>query len=357
MRARPSIAALSMIALAMIVSVLAAPEARSAPAARSTAASTAAGPANRTLYVSAASPRCSDAGTGSRTVPFCSIQAAANVATSGQTVDIEQSARRRLPFTQPVMFTRSGTPAEPIVFKGISAGSAGLPDIKSKPGVTPVTFRDVHDVTIESLGITYGGNADGVDVKGSSNITLTSVTLASSGPAAEKLAAEKLAAGKLAAGEPAAGEPAPVRIDGQSSAVTLSRVAFDAGTIWGHQGAGASESFRLGGRPAMSPVIGPVQRQESIRPASASRAMGPTIPPFGIVIFSPPTGAWCQPVHCWGAPFTYTVDWGDGTPAIPVTPDVWISHSYKSTGIYLVTVTAKGSDGTQQSGFTMAYAW
>src|SRR5215472_11040670 len=98
MCARPRIAALSMIALATIASVLAAPQARSAEA-RTTAATAGTG---RTLYVNGASARCSDAGAGNRAVPFCTIQAAANVARPGQVVEIEQSARKRLPFTRPV---------------------------------------------------------------------------------------------------------------------------------------------------------------------------------------------------------------------------------------------------------------
>jgi hypothetical protein len=252
----------------------------------------------------------------------------------GQTVEIGQWAQKRLPFTAftaPVTFTRSGTPAEPIIFKGMAAGPDGVPELKPSLGITSLTFRDVHDITVESLGISYGGNANGVDVKGSSDITLDGISLAGSGPAGA--------------------QSAPVRIDDRSSAVTLSRVAFRAASIGGQWDDGVAESFRLGGPP----VTGLAQRKDGIRSADASPGMGMTPQPFGFEIFPAPSGAWCQPVHCWGAPFTYTVDYGDGTPALAVTAGHWISHSYKSDGVYLVSLTVTGSDGSQQTFFTMAY--
>jgi PKD domain len=358
MRARPRIAALSMIALATIASVLAAPQARSAEPstravsateARATEARVAAATAGsgRTLYVNAASPRCSDAGAGSRAAPFCAIQAAANAAKPGQVVEIEQSARKRLPFTRSVTFTRSGTPAEPIVFKGMAAGPDGLPVLESKPGVTPVTFRHVHDITIESLAISYGGNVNGVDVNESSDITLNSVILANADRAGK------------------ASKSAPFRIDDRSSAITLSRVVFHLGNIpagstragdtRGQRGAALSESFRLGEPPAGPADIGPAQRQAGIRP-SPPRAMN-SPPPFGVFLLSPPIGAWCKPVNCWGAPFTYTINWGDGTPTVMVPANTWATHSYKSSGIYLVMITVTDSDGAQQSFVSMAFEW
>ena len=45
------------------------------------------------LYVDAASSACNDLGSGTQAVPFCTIQAAANVVNPGQTVYIEGALR------------------------------------------------------------------------------------------------------------------------------------------------------------------------------------------------------------------------------------------------------------------------
>jgi len=168
-----------------------------------------------TLYVyNVRGAGCSDSGPGTQAVPFCSIQAAADVANPGQTVDIEGPATYA-PFT----VTRSGTPSAPITFTGTWPPiGGGIPEII---GSTPlVTLTDVHDVTISSL-VAYNnaGTADGIDVVGSQNITLDS-----------------LAVGSLTTTfENAIG----VSIDGASSAVTVSRsrIAGDATAVQVESGA------------------------------------------------------------------------------------------------------------------------
>jgi hypothetical protein len=72
-----------------------------------------------TLYVNGLAG-CSDSGAGTQAVPFCSIQAAADVVNPGQTVDIEGTAHYA-PFT----VTRSGMPSAPITFIG-GVGAAAL---------------------------------------------------------------------------------------------------------------------------------------------------------------------------------------------------------------------------------------
>ena len=156
-----------------------------------------------TLYVNQLSAGCSDSGPGTQAVPFCSIQAAADVVNPGQTVDIEGKGP---PGGQiryaPVTITRSGTPSAPITFAGTLHLIGGV--VPAIFGSTPlVTLKDVHDVTISSLDLySNAGTADGIDIVGSQDITLDHLTV-----------------------EPliTSGSPAGVSIDGASSAVTVSR--------------------------------------------------------------------------------------------------------------------------------------
>jgi len=67
--------------------------------------------AGGTLYVSPGQS-CSDSGTGSEAVPFCTLQAAADVAAAGQTVVVHPAAYR-----EKVTITHSGTAAAPITFR------------------------------------------------------------------------------------------------------------------------------------------------------------------------------------------------------------------------------------------------
>src|SRR5215469_15049927 len=104
-----------------------------------------------TLYVNQVSAGCSDSGPGTQAVPFCSIQAAADVVNPGQTVDIEGT----LDYA-PVTITRSGTSSAPITFTGTWPLIGGV--IPVIAGTTPVvTLKDVHDVTISSLHV-YNGD-------------------------------------------------------------------------------------------------------------------------------------------------------------------------------------------------------
>src|SRR5215469_4296259 len=122
-----------------------------------------------TLYVNQVSAGCSDSGPGTQAVPFCSIQAAADVVNPGQTVDIASSDY------QPVTITRSGTPSAPITFTGTWPLGGTAPRVI---GSTPVvTLQDVHDVTISSLTVYNSGTADGIDVVGSQGITLDSLSI------------------------------------------------------------------------------------------------------------------------------------------------------------------------------------
>src|SRR6478752_1089718 len=71
---------------------------------------TSAGAAVSTLYVNAASP-CSDSGTGTAALPFCSIKKAASVATAGQTVVVASGV-----YAGDIAPKNSGTSSAPISY-------------------------------------------------------------------------------------------------------------------------------------------------------------------------------------------------------------------------------------------------
>jgi hypothetical protein len=67
-----------------------------------------------TLYVDGASTTCSDSGTGTQAVPYCTIQAAANAATAGD--DVLITGADYDDETQ-VTISKSGTATAPITFE------------------------------------------------------------------------------------------------------------------------------------------------------------------------------------------------------------------------------------------------
>lgn len=143
------------------------------------------------LYVSDKST-CSDAGGGTAAQPFCTVQAAADIVTAGQTVKIEGVHR------ETVTITRSGTEAAPIVFEGAAtmgraAGSA----------VPTITVREAHDVVLRRLRVLGAVGIPAVHVAGASRVTVDRLTT-------------------LGEVETRPGSDG-VRVDGGSSAVTLSR--------------------------------------------------------------------------------------------------------------------------------------
>lgn len=156
-----------------------------------------------TLYVDQSSPSCSDSGPGSQAAPFCTIQAAANVVTAGQTVAIEGgkdglSAR----YGESVTVRNSGTPSAPITFAAVLDPPNPPPYLFPSSGPA-FTLDHVHDVTISHLDLQHWGNADGVDVTGSQNVTLDSLYINQDGAPTAL--------------------PTGVTIDGASAGVTVSR--------------------------------------------------------------------------------------------------------------------------------------
>ncbi len=168
-----------------------------------------------TLYVGTGAVACNDNGPATQAEPFCTLQAAANVVNPGQTVVIQSG------LSKPVTITRSGTPSEPITFTvaGASRQFVG----SAQTGQAVVTIQNVHDVTISGIGVNHYDGDDGIDVAGSSAITLDRLMI---NHIYRSPAAEYTSAG--------------ISIDGASSDVTVSRTRIQADGQYGlHVAAGA----------------------------------------------------------------------------------------------------------------------
>src|ERR1700742_5104400 len=126
------------------------------------------------LYVNQ-NPGCGDGpGSGSHDFPFCTIQAAADVALPGQTVHV--AAREYAGAT----ITRSGAPGAPITFVGTTEhddkpGSDAIVGSSPDNGASPHAFTvsGAHDVAISTF-TTSGAAGDAVVVDNSSRVTIDS---------------------------------------------------------------------------------------------------------------------------------------------------------------------------------------
>jgi hypothetical protein len=159
------------------------------------------------LYVGGSS--CSDTGAGTQAVPFCTIQAAANVVSPGQTVLIANGLTTG--YNESVTLTRSGTPSAPITFTTYGPGLASI--YPASVGTAVLTLKDVHDVRISDLAVDYWGSEHGIDVIGSHDISLDRMYVGQQG----------------ALDSPSAG----VNVDGASSDVTVSRTEISGGAGYG----------------------------------------------------------------------------------------------------------------------------
>lgn len=144
---------------------------------------------SQTLYVDSASG-CSDTGPGAEATPFCTLQAAANAAAAGDTVVIESNV------TGPVTVTTSG-----VTFTGAGTGREVVGTGGKATGHPVITLMDVTGVTISHLMIVHDAGDDGIDVDGSSGVTLDSLRVFHGGVA----------------------QAAGISIDGGSSGITVSR--------------------------------------------------------------------------------------------------------------------------------------
>lgn len=126
--------------------------------------------ASSVLYVSKSSTTCTDTGTGTEAAPFCTIQAAANAAVAGDTVDIEAGA-----YAGAVDVKSAGTAAAPIVFQAVGGGVS----LNKATGQTSpaLSFDGASYVTFEGgiFGASQGMTVQGTIVNGSSHIALDSL--------------------------------------------------------------------------------------------------------------------------------------------------------------------------------------
>ncbi len=100
-----------------------------------------------TLFVdNGGTAHCSDAGVGTRAVPFCTVSAAARSALPGQTVEVERGSRDY----GPAVISRSGEPGRPITFT-TSRGFAETAEVATGADAPAFTFAGVHDVVVRNF--------------------------------------------------------------------------------------------------------------------------------------------------------------------------------------------------------------
>jgi parallel beta-helix repeat protein len=147
---------------AAVVSVLAL-AAAAAPMSYASAAST-------TWYVGGAG--CSDSGPGTQSQPFCTISAAARVATAGQTVLVSSGT-----YQEDVTPAHSGTAGSPITYQ---AAPGATVTVTGGTGAYGFTISSRSWITISGFTVN-GTTSDGIYLKSSSNITLSRNTVTFSG--------------------------------------------------------------------------------------------------------------------------------------------------------------------------------
>jgi Periplasmic copper-binding protein (NosD) len=168
------------------------------------AARAASGAAVPDLFVANVPGACSDSGSGTEQVPFCTIGAAVAAAVPGQTALV-------LAGTYPsVTITQSGAPGEPITVQADTVPGAppvlvSPPSSKSVVIAGPaITVSGAHDIVINGLETGVTMQSPAIDVESSSDITIDSAATGT----------EK-------------GAPA-IQVSGTSSSVTVSRAALEA---------------------------------------------------------------------------------------------------------------------------------
>ena len=184
-------------------------------------------PPATTLYVANfPDSGCNDTGPGTEAEPFCTIQAAANVASAGQTVLVGLDEGNPL-YTQDVTITRSGTPGNPIIFqagepwKGWSATTMIEPYDGNQLASNAFVLSGVHDIVIQGFGIS-GATGAAISIANSSDIAVEHDIIQSD----------------LNPGPP----PIGVAVSGTSSNVTISRDLFRVAGPAVEIGSGASNA-------------------------------------------------------------------------------------------------------------------
>lgn len=116
------------------------------------------------IYVNRTVAGCSDTGTGTPDVPFCTISAGVATAEPGQSVMITGA------YTEDVVIGRSGESGRPIAIEG--ATGASLQTVTA-----PLTVDGRHDITIRGIQLTGPTGAGALAVRRSAGIVLSGLTI------------------------------------------------------------------------------------------------------------------------------------------------------------------------------------
>ncbi|MFI9330469.1 PKD domain-containing protein [Kitasatospora sp. NPDC052868] len=103
------------------------------------------------LYVQGSNGACTNSGPGTQAQPFCTIQAAADQALPGQTVEVAPGT-----YAEDLVIKRSGEPGKPITFRG----GGSLLERKSFPVISsaqkqPVKMSGRHDIVFSGFNLTH----------------------------------------------------------------------------------------------------------------------------------------------------------------------------------------------------------
>jgi len=116
------------------------------------------------LYVDGGNPSCSDSGSGTASVPFCTIKKGATVAVAGQTVQVASGTYQEL-----VTLGHSGSPGSPIVLTaapGADVTVSGMANGFKVSGRSWVTVKNFTVTGTTSYGIYVASSSSNVTVSG-----------------------------------------------------------------------------------------------------------------------------------------------------------------------------------------------
>ncbi len=117
--------------------------------------------AGTTLYVDRGNSACSDSGSGTQAIPFCTIKAAASKSAPGTTVQVASGT-----YPENVTITKSGTSTAPIVFTPAPGATVTI----SGSGIG-IYLSGVSWVVVQGFNVTHTPGY-GINVSNSSNITI-----------------------------------------------------------------------------------------------------------------------------------------------------------------------------------------
>ncbi|MFB8239454.1 hypothetical protein ACFC58_23170 [Kitasatospora purpeofusca] len=130
--------------------------------------------ATGTLHVDRApGANCSNSGSGTAAQPFCTVAAAAAVASAGQTVEIAWGT-----YPEDLVITRSGRQGAPIVFRGKARGDGSQDAVLIGAVEGPsngIKVRGAEFVEFENLGVVTNSQALSVTVDGAKQVKFTAV--------------------------------------------------------------------------------------------------------------------------------------------------------------------------------------